>query len=40
MPPVPVSSSELRRQLQLGLRPAELIPSAVLHLIERHGLYL
>ena len=35
---LPVSSSEIRRQLAAGLRPAE-IPPAVADYIEQHGLY-
>jgi nicotinate-nucleotide adenylyltransferase len=39
MPPVPLSSTELRRQLRFGARPTELVPKAVLELIDRNGLY-
>ena len=36
---LPVSSSEIRRQLAAGLRPAE-VPETVLNYIEEKGLYV
>jgi nicotinate-nucleotide adenylyltransferase len=39
MPPVPISSTALRRQLQAGDRPRELLSDGVIDLIDRLGLY-
>jgi len=39
MPAVPVSSTALRRQLQSGDRPRELLSDGVIDLIDRLGLY-
>ena len=39
MPPVPISSTALRRQLQAGERPHELLAPGVLDIIDRAGLY-
>jgi nicotinate-nucleotide adenylyltransferase len=39
MPAVPISSTALRRQLQAGDRPRELVSDAVIELIDRLGLY-
>lgn len=39
MPPVPISSTSLRRQLKAGDRPRELLSDGVLDLIDRLGLY-
>ena len=39
MPPVPISSTALRRQLQAGERPHELLSRGVLEIIDRAGLY-
>ncbi len=39
MPPVPISSTALRRQLQAGERPHELLSAGVLDIIDRVGLY-
>ena len=37
--PAPISSTEVRRLLASGRRPAELVPASVLEYIEKHGLY-
>lgn len=39
MPPVPVSATALRAQLERGERPAELVPPAVLDYIDSNRLY-
>jgi nicotinate-nucleotide adenylyltransferase len=39
MPAVPISSTALRRQLQAGDRPRELLSDGVIDLIDRLGLY-
>jgi nicotinic acid mononucleotide adenylyltransferase len=39
MPAVPISSTALRRQLQAGDRPRELLSDGVIDLIDHLGLY-